>query len=183
MKVYICFVCSMLWQRSPKSWCIPSCLMIQVETNWMNVVKSMARIIMVFDNCTNSFDVIMILIIDYQFNCKWKCIFTCYSGNVVSRNQRWIWPMYCNLKVFLTNWRTCRNLTELCCQPVVELQENLCRKRGNIRWPFLSVPKKLHGCNNYFSSWILQPFSEAWFFFSSFEHKLRHDMWKDSRWS
>ncbi len=31
--VHMLFVCSMLWQRSSKSWCIPSCLMIQVETN------------------------------------------------------------------------------------------------------------------------------------------------------
>ncbi len=51
----------------------------------MNVVKSMARIIMVFENCTNSFDVIMILITEYQFNykCKENASLLGYPGNAV----------------------------------------------------------------------------------------------------
>ncbi len=40
--------------------------------------------------------------------------------------------LYCDLKAFLTNWRTCRDLSELCCLAVVELQENLRSKEAKL---------------------------------------------------
>ncbi len=51
----------------------------------MNVVKSMVCIIMVFENCTNFFDVIKILITEYQLNCKCKenAFLLGYPGNAV----------------------------------------------------------------------------------------------------
>ncbi len=36
------------------------------------------------------------------------------------------------LKAILTNWRTCQDLSESCCQAVVELQENLCSKEAKL---------------------------------------------------
>ncbi len=39
---------------------------------------------------------------------------------------------YCNLKAFLINQQTCQDLTKLCCQAGVELNENLCSKEAKL---------------------------------------------------
>ncbi len=38
--------------------------------------------------------------------------------------------------MFLLNWQACQDLTELCCQAVVELQENLCSKEAKLGYDF-----------------------------------------------
>ncbi len=40
--------------------------------------------------------------------------------------------LYHDLKAFLTNWQTCQDLSELCCQAVVEVQENLRSKEAKL---------------------------------------------------
>ncbi len=62
-----------------------------------------------------------------------KCIFTWLSRQFseVETKEKYD-QLYCDLKAFLTNRRTCRDLSEVCCQAVVELQENLCSKEAKL---------------------------------------------------